>query len=194
MLRRRRTLLLAMATTLLVAAPTAQAAQSPPQRWPADGPAIQQARQIAIAHWGISPCNGDVPVAWARLAPDENGRATWTNPFHDYGDPAGNTRCSVALNTRQDWTWPKLCTVLTHEFGHLAGNAHSPDPNDVMFPYYTGTNLPACEAVSPAASPAPTAPRQDRQTPAAKRASRSKAYRAGTTRRPKRPGSQTRRR
>jgi hypothetical protein len=142
MLRRRRTLLLAMATTLLVAAPTASASLSAAQRWPVDGPAMQQARQIAIAHWGMSPCNGDVPVAWARLAPDENGRATWTNPFHDYGDPAGNTRCSVALNTAQDWTWPKLCTVLTHEFGHLAGNSHSDDPDNVMYAYYTGTNVP----------------------------------------------------
>ena len=194
MIGRHRKLLLAVAATLLVAAPSAHAAQSPPQRWPIDGPALQQARQIAVDHWAINPCNGDVAITWAQLAPDENGRATWVNPFHDYGDPAGNTKCAVALNTRQDWTWPKLCTVLTHEFGHLAGNAHSDDPHNVMYAYYTGTNLPACEAVSPAASPAPTAPPQGRQTPAAKRASRSKAYRAGTTRRPKRPGSRTRQR
>ena len=66
--------------------------------------------------------------------------------------------------------------------------------DDVMFPFYVGKNLPACTAISPAESQAPTAPRPSRQTPAKKQASRSKANRAGTTRRPKRPGSRTRRR
>ncbi len=190
----RRTLL-AVAAALLTTASNAYAAPGPQQRWPIGGTAFQAARQIAVDHWGMDPCQGDVDIAWGRLPADENAESTWTNQFQDYGDPAHNTLCDVTFNTRQDWDWPKLCTVFVHEFGHLAGNAHSDDEDDVMFAYYVGNNLPACMQtnVSPAESRAPTAPRRDRQTPAAKPASRSKAYRAGTTRRPKRTGSRTRR-
>jgi hypothetical protein len=192
---RRIALLAVAAATLLAAAPTSQAAPAgPAEQWPVGGPAMQQARAIAVAHWGMDPCGGDVAVSWAKLPADENADSVWTNPYQDYGDAKDNTLCSVTFNTRQDWDWPKLCTVFVHEFGHLAGNPHSADPDDVMFPYYIGTNVPECTAVSPAASQAPTAPPQGHPSPAAKRASRSKAYRAGTTRRQARPGSQSRRR
>jgi hypothetical protein len=187
-------LLLAAAAVTLLAAPTAAAATAPAQQWPVDGPAMQQARQIAVAHWGMNPCKGDVTISWGTLPVEENATSMWVNPFQDYYDAKDNTLCSVEFNVRQDWDWPKLCTVFVHEFGHLAGNPHSDDPNDVMYAYYTGNNVPECEAVSPAESQAPNAPRQGRRTPAAKRASRSKAYHAGTTRRRARTGSQTRRR
>jgi hypothetical protein len=186
--------LLAVAAALLTTASTAYAAPSAQQRWPIDGPAFAQARQIAVEHWAIEPCQGDVTISWGKLPADENAESTWTNPYRDYGDPAHNTLCAVTFNPKQDWDWPKLCTVFMHEFGHLAGNAHSADPDDVMFAYYTGTNAPECEAVSPAGRQAPTAPRPDRQSPPRKRASRSKAYRAGTTRHPTRSGSRTRQR
>jgi hypothetical protein len=189
----RRTLL-AITAALLMSASNAYAAPGPQQRWPIGGTAFQTARQIAVEHWGMDPCHGEVDIAWGKLPAGENAESTWTNQFQDYGDPAHNTRCDVTFNIRQDWDWPKLCTIFVHEFGHLSGNAHSDDERDVMFPYYIGRNLPECAGASPAGSQAPTAPRRDRQTPAAKRVSRSKAYRAGTTRRPKRTGSQTPRR
>jgi hypothetical protein len=191
--RSRRTLV-AVAVALLTTASTAHAATSPDKRWPIDGPAFAQARQIATAQWGMDPCQGGVAITWGTLPAGENARSTWTNRFRDYGDPEHNTLCSVTFNRRQDWDWPKLCTVFVHEFGHLAGHDHSADEDNVMFPYYTGTSVPACAAVSPAGSRAPTAPRRDRQSPAAKRVSLSKAYHAGTTRHPKRTGSRTRRR
>ena len=186
--------LLAVAAALLTTATTAYAGTDPAARWPIDGAAFQTARQIAVDHWAMDPCSGDVDIAWGMLPADENAVSTWTNQFRDYGDPAHNTLCDVTFNARQDWSWPKLCTVFVHEFGHLAGNAHSDDERDVMFPYYIGRNLPECAAVSPAGSRAPTAPQRDRQTPATKWGSRSKAYRAGTTRHPKRTGSRTRQR
>jgi hypothetical protein len=186
--------LIAVAALLLTTTPTAYAAHDPAQRWPVDGAAFQAARQIAVEHWAMDPCHGDIDISWGKLAADENAESSWTNQYQDYGDPDHNTLCSVTFNTKQDWDWPKLCTVFVHELGHLAGNAHSADPDDVMFPYYAGTPLAACAAVSPAESQAPTAPRPDRQTPAKQRASRSKAYRAGTTRRPKRTGSRSRQR
>jgi Spy/CpxP family protein refolding chaperone len=52
----RRTLVLAGAL-LVSAAPTALAA-NPAQQWPANGAAMQQARAIAVAHWGVNPCKG----------------------------------------------------------------------------------------------------------------------------------------
>lgn len=187
-------LLAYLALALAPAAASAAAAQGAPQRWPTDGPAFQTARQVAVAHWGIDPCAGNVALSWGRLPPGENAVAGWTNPFGDYGDGAHNTGCTVVFNTEQDWDWGKLCTIVVHELGHLAGHAHSADPDDVMFADYLGRNLPECASVSPAGSRAPTAPRQGRRTPAKKAASRSKAYRAGTTRHPGRTGSRTRRR
>jgi Matrixin len=175
-----------------IAPAAAAAANDVPQRWPVNGPAMQAARQLAIEHWSIDPCHGDVAITWGKLPGDENAESSWTNQFYDYGDPDRNTLCQVTFNPAQDWDWPKLCTVFVHEFGHLAGNAHSSDPNDVMFPYYVGRNLPECERVSPAESQAPTAPRRGHPSPATKRASQSKAYRAGTTRHPKRTGTRSR--
>jgi hypothetical protein len=182
---RRTGTLLACLVSLIVAVPAA--AQTAPDGW------VATARQLADRHWGLDPCGGDVTITWGKLPPQQNAVSTWLNPHEDYGDPANNTQCSVTFNTKQDWDWPKFCTIAIHEFGHLAGNPHSDDPDDVMFAYYAGTNAPECRA-SPAAARAPTAPRPGRPSPAAKRASRSKAYRAGTTRHPKRPGSRTRRR
>jgi hypothetical protein len=184
-------LTLATPATAAAAAPTPQAAAA---RFPVDGPVFQAARAVAVEHWAMDPCHGDIDVSWGDLPADENAESTWTNQFRDYGDPEHNTLCEVTFNARQDWDWDKLCTVLAHEFGHLAGNAHSDDPNDVMFPYYVGTNLPACAALSPAESRAPSAPRPSRPRHRAKRESQSKAYRAGTTRRPKRTGSRSRQR
>jgi hypothetical protein len=191
---RLKSVLLAVAAAVLTSAPTAYAAPDPATRWPVDGPAMQAARQIAVEHWAMDPCHGDVDISWGKLPAEENAESSWTNQYRDFGDPAHNELCSVTLNTRQDWDWPKLCTVFVHEFGHLAGHDHSPDPGDVMFAYYVGQELPECAVVSPAEAQAPIAPRQDRQRRQAKPASRSKAYRAGTTRRPERPGSRTRRR
>jgi hypothetical protein len=191
--RSRRTLL-AVIVALLAFASTAHAATSADKRWPVDGPAFQTARAIAVEQWGMDPCHGDVDVSWGKLPIEQNAVSTWVNQYQDYGDPAHNTLCGVVFNTKQDWDWPKLCTVFVHEFGHLAGHEHSEDPHDVMFAYYDGENLAACVATSPAGGPAPTAPRRDRQSPATKQASRSKAYRAGTTRRPKQTGSRSRQR
>jgi hypothetical protein len=189
----RRTLL-AVAVALLTSASTAHAAPSPDKRLPVDGPAFQTARQIAIEHWGMNPCQGDVDISWGTLPVEENAISSWVNQYQDYGDPEQNTLCEVTFNVKQDWDWPKFCTVFVHEFGHLAGHAHSEDPDDVMFAYYDGTNVPECTAVTPEGDPAPTAPRQGRRSPAAKRASRSRAYHASTTRHPKRTGSRSRQR
>jgi hypothetical protein len=65
-----------------------------------------------------------------------NATSTWTNPAGQYADPTANTDCAIAFNVVASWDWPKLCSIVTHEYGHLLGHSHSPVRTDVMYPYY----------------------------------------------------------
>jgi hypothetical protein len=107
--------------------------------------ALSDAETIAIHYWGVLPCNGVVDVSWQSLDPSINGVASWWNPVDPYSDPAQNAQCSISLNTAQDFSWPMLCTVVTHEFGHLTGHQHVTDPTNVMYPVYVGP-IPQCVA------------------------------------------------
>jgi hypothetical protein len=144
--------LAAALATLLPAAPAA-AADGPDVRWPADGPAIQAATAVAAAYWGATPCGGDVGVLWEKLGGGINAQASWSNAASRFDAPERNTECEVTLNLRARWDWPKLCTVVVHELGHLAGHDHVDDPDDVMFPQYVAP-LRECEAL-PEPAPAP---------------------------------------
>ena len=137
---------------------------------------LQEAQGIAQAHWGADACNGQVAISWTALDPSTNASSTWSNPVDEYSDPAENSSCSIVFNSALAWDWAKLCTIVVHEYGHLTGHAHAPDPNDVMYAYYTKP-LAECVAATPAGAtpdPAPLAsdPVALRQTnpPAAKTA------------------------
>jgi matrixin len=41
--------------------------------------------------------------------------------------------CRVVIR-RGDYTFLRICALIVHEYGHLAGLSHSTDPNDIMFP------------------------------------------------------------
>jgi hypothetical protein len=41
--------------------------------------------------------------------------------------------CDVIIR-RSDYTFLRICALIVHEYGHLAGFEHSKDPNDIMFP------------------------------------------------------------
>lgn len=41
--------------------------------------------------------------------------------------------CSVVIR-RGEYTFHKICALMVHEYGHLAGFEHSTDPNDIMHP------------------------------------------------------------
>ncbi|HEY5197629.1 MAG TPA: matrixin family metalloprotease [Solirubrobacteraceae bacterium] len=122
--------------------------------------ALSDAETIAIYYWGVMPCGGVVNVSWQSLDPSINGVASWWNPVEAYGNPSANSDCSISLNLAQDYSWPMLCTVVTHEIGHLTGHDHVTDQTNVMYPVYVGP-IPQCLAPpigvpDPASSVAPT--------------------------------------
>jgi Matrixin len=145
---------------------------------PAADALTSTAHGLAVARWGVDPCGGQVSVTWAHMGAGINARSQWMST--DIHNPATYTQCSITYNLDVDWDWPKLCTVIEHELGHLAGHEHVDDPHDVMSPYYVYPS-PECASgqTAPAAAPAPaataeapaasTAPRKATKKKAAKR-------------------------
>ena len=103
---------------------------------PVSPQALQVAEAFAQLHWGAAPCAGAIAISWMTLPAGTNATSTWTNPAGQYADPSSNADCAIAFNDSTNWDWPKLCSVVTHEFGHLLGHPHSSDLADVMYPYY----------------------------------------------------------
>jgi matrixin len=129
---------------------------------PASDALTSTAHGLAVARWGGDPCGGQVTLAWAHMGAGINARSQWMST--DVHNPATYTQCSISYNLDVDWDWPKLCTVIEHELGHLAGHEHVDDPHDVMSPYYVYA-APECAAGQAAASAAP-APATTAEAPA----------------------------
>jgi hypothetical protein len=139
-----------LAIAMLPAA--AQAATSVPV--PASDALTASAHALAVARWGVDPCGGQVAVTWAHMGAGINARSTWMSV--DIHDPSTYSQCAISYNLDIDWDWPKLCTVIEHELGHLAGHDHVNDPHDVMSPYYVFP-APECVAGQPGTQAAPVA-------------------------------------
>jgi hypothetical protein len=137
----------AVAVLVLLAVSTISSqadARSNSERFAPSSPAIASAVAIAKSYWGTAPCNGQVTVEWLKQPADVNAVSTWSTTGTDpYGDPADNRDCVVDLNPDAQFSWPKLCTVIVHEFGHLNGHDHDPRPGRLMSALYT-TPLPDC--------------------------------------------------
>jgi hypothetical protein len=147
------TLLPAGAVAQTSAGTTAQADLRPAaERFPAAGTAMLLAQDLARGIWGGDPCGGDVEIAWgADDDPAVNARSVWTNPRAIYGFPDLNTACRITLNAGLPFSWPKLCTVVVHEYGHLAGWQHGADGPDIMSPVYRGPVAPCTTVADPTA-------------------------------------------
>lgn len=115
------------------------------------------AQDLARRIWGGEPCGGQVEVAWGTDEPLVNARSYWANPRSAYDDPALNTHCRIVFNSDLDFSWQKFCTVLVHEYGHLAGRPHVADGPDVMSPIYRAP-LADCARTPDPAAPAPPSP------------------------------------
>lgn len=96
----------------------------------------QTAQAIAVQHWGTAPAE-DPPIVWAHLGRTINARATW----FALGAPLDWTQYTdekITFSYDVGWNWPKFCTVMVHEYGHLLGKVHTDDPRDVMTAVYAG--------------------------------------------------------
>jgi hypothetical protein len=134
----------------------AASAGSAAGRFPIGGPDWQRALGIAVAYWGgTMPCGGEVQFAWTTLEPLTNARATWHNPTHPWNNPAENFECRVDFNASTAYDFPQLCTVMTHELGHLHGHPHAATPGQLMSPIYSDP-LPEC--VDPQSAPSAPQP------------------------------------
>ena len=131
--------------------------EAPAVRFAVGSVAMVEARRLAEQHWGTSPCGGNVDIAWTQLEADTNATAAWRNPTDAWNNAGANFDCRIEFNVAADYDWPKLCTVMTHEMGHLVGQPHSERAGELMSPLYTEP-LPACtggEPGAPAAAPEP---------------------------------------
>lgn len=157
----------ALLSAIIAPAAIAQAPVSAPaaQRYAVGSPAMQVAQDLAREHWGIDPCGGQVEVVWGEDEPTINARAFWTNPVATYGAADRNGACRIVLNARLAFTWAKLCTVITHEYGHLAGHPHGADGADVMSPIYRAP-LAVCAGTPDPAAPPQAAVAQPAAAPA----------------------------
>ena len=88
---------------------------------------------VADHHWPHSACRGreqivPVPESWLTgqsVDTLSGGTIMGMARVHD-------SRCVVYLDTDLTWTQTLLCITAEHEFGHLLGLGHSPDPGSVM--------------------------------------------------------------
>jgi hypothetical protein len=119
------------AVALIVPAASAERAGAE-DRFRQGRPAFERAEAIARAAWGSMPCDGDVTVRWAPLDRDTNAVSTWA----EFGDGGEAFDCRVTFNERDQWSFARFCTILTHEYGHLHGRGHSDDPDSVMYARY----------------------------------------------------------
>lgn len=114
---------------------------------PAPDALMARAHALGVARWNLEPCNGAVAISWAHLPAGVNARSAWL--AEPGAGPETYQACSVTFSYDVWWDWPKLCTVVEHELGHLAGHEHTAtDSLDVMSPHYYFPS-PECDTSAP---------------------------------------------
>lgn len=124
------------------------ASVSPDQQFPVGGPAIQSAKEVALRYWGTDACGGNVQMTWVPMEAGTNATASWRNPTDAWNNAGANFDCKIDINVQAAYDFPKLCTVLTHELGHLNGQQHVEAPGQLMSAYYTDS-IPQCVSADP---------------------------------------------
>ena len=159
----------ALALVALPAAALADDGEPPAIPVPAADALMATAHSLAVARWGTEPCGGQVTMSWNHMGEGINARSQWMSV--DANDPSTYSDCAITYNLDVDWDWPKLCTVVEHELGHLTGHDHVNDPHDVMSPYYV---YPAAECALPKTQASAAPDRAPRSVTSSKRASSAK--------------------
>jgi hypothetical protein len=162
--RTARATVLALVCLGLVAVPAGAAAKAKhPKKKPAPATAVKFVGSSAAPATGLGNTTGLNPATQLTAmntglaaAPAYFGRDTGCQSVTAMmtsvsGDTlAGNFRdafggCYVWLNLQRSrtLTGSEICKTTLHEFGHLAGLAHSADPDDVMFAPFRADPIPA---------------------------------------------------
>jgi hypothetical protein len=145
---------------------TARAAQAPgtnggPTEFPVGGAQMEAAKATAGAYWGSQPCGGNYTLQWTPLDPGTNATASWRNPTDAWNNAGQNFDCRIDINPAADFDYAKLCTVLTHEIGHLLGQQHDPNAGQLMSAYYTSPIAQCLTAEAASAPEVETEPADD---------------------------------
>lgn len=176
-------LLLSFLIAIAILPAVAQADSGLPQvPVPASDALTTSAHALAVARWGVDACGGQVTVTWAHMGAGINARSTWMST--DAHNAATYSQCAISYNLDVDWDWPKLCTVIEHELGHLAGHDHVDDDHNVMSPYYVYPTPECAAGGAPAAKPAAAKTAQaPAVAPAASKATTKKKAKATVSKR-----------
>jgi hypothetical protein len=116
--------------TLIAAGAAVPASLALAQTPATDSARLQQFLPIARAAWPGSPCAGREAVHLAGDAALRAQAPAIAGPGESLNGMAEPDTCEVWLSSTM--TARTFCTVLVHEFGHLAGRGHTTTPGDVM--------------------------------------------------------------
>jgi hypothetical protein len=168
------------------AALAADDAEPPPIPVPAADALMTTAHSLGVARWGSDACGGQVAMSWSHMGAGINARSQWMSI--DINDASTYSDCSITYNLDVDWDWPKLCTVVEHELGHLTGHDHVDDPHDVMSPYYVFPS-PECSppqqlSVAPDRAPRAVAPKSAKKKATTKHKPKKRRASAAAKRKP----------
>jgi hypothetical protein len=117
----------ASALSLLAIGPVAASAAVPDAE-------RDDALEVAARRWG-PVCTEDPVVRFRRMESDTLGIARWQGMWDIPSEKRED--CRILLNSAREWDWPRLCTTVVHEYGHLAGREHSEDSDSAMHRQYS---------------------------------------------------------